>query len=263
MIYPSYLRSRIKRGLGCGRGSSYQPWCSVAAISSDGTAGDPGGLKTGRQHQLLSSPERLYFYLMERHVNVIDIREQFPILEISRSIELCAEVGLQHKLTAGYPEPYTIDFLITESVDGDEFVRAASIKAFDFELTHKDHAKLSVEYRWCEENGIPWQLVEWSEFRDPVAALSVLRFLRQWHVHGFLPDSYTQAKFVDHFMSVYEPNVLLRELLTKTASRLRLKFEQADDAFRHAAWHRKLPVTLDRELAYNLPLVFRMDSHAV
>jgi len=200
---------------------------------------------------------------MERQASVVDIREQFPILEIARSIALCAEVGLQHKLMAGRPEPYTIDFLITENIDGEEIVRAASIKSFEFELKPKDHAKLSLEYRWCEENGIPWELVDWSDFQDPIAALSVLRFLRQWHVHGFVPDAYTRAKFVDHFLSVYEPNVMLRELLARTASRLRLRFEQADDAFRHAAWHRVLPVTLDRELAFNLPVVFRADSHAV
>lgn len=86
-----------------------------------------------RPHHMLSELETTYFFLLERKASVVDIREQWPILHIDRTLELCAEQGASHKFRGAYPEPFTIDFVVTEEVDGKIFHRAASIK------THVQH----------------------------------------------------------------------------------------------------------------------------
>lgn len=193
--------------------------------------------------------------MLERLPHVVDVQEQFPIFDITRTQQICAEVGIRHKFRKGNPEPYTIDFLITERHDGEDQLRAASLKAFDFELTPQIQAKLSVEHRWCQENRIPWELVNWEGIPHPDIALSVLRYLRQWHTRGFQTDTYKDAKYVEHFNHIFERNVPLRVLLEKTARRLKIPFQKADDAFRFAAWHKRISVSLNHELALNLPLV--------
>ncbi|WCM94095.1 hypothetical protein M5C99_05015 [Acidovorax sp. NCPPB 2350] len=49
-------------------------------------------------------------------------------------------------------------------------------------------------------------------------------------------------------------------LLKRTAQRLRLKSEQAEDAFRYGAWAGDINISLNHEVALNLPLVLRNDE---
>jgi hypothetical protein len=95
-LYPPWLHARLKRGRGIGVGAAYQPWIKIHDFSSAGTSSRTGGITVNRVHHLLSSLETTYLYLLERDPDVIDIREQFPILELAKTLKSCGELGVKH-----------------------------------------------------------------------------------------------------------------------------------------------------------------------
>jgi hypothetical protein len=140
-LYPPYLRNSIRAGKGVGVGSQYLPWLAVRDVPSDGTSAQIGGILIDRPFDLLAELEATYFFLQERKKSTVDIRECWPILDIDKTLELCSALGVRHAYRGHYPAPFTIDFLITESIDGQVHHRAASIK------TAKDAADPEVRKR--------------------------------------------------------------------------------------------------------------------
>ena len=61
------------------RGRDYQPALTIHSLNSKGQSARIAGIKTGRQHELLSRNEQNYFYIVEFSDSVTDIREQFPM----------------------------------------------------------------------------------------------------------------------------------------------------------------------------------------
>lgn len=257
-LYPAYLAAKIKRGRGCGSGKSYLSWYTTREIKSRGTCDTPNSIRNGRSYELLSDFETIYFFVLERKQSVEDVREQFPILDIVGTQRICAELDIEHKMTsrgARRPEPYTIDFLVTEVINNTRRTRAASIKPPHQLLDPWTVNKLNVERIWCERNGIPWELIDMSEFPDHLTTLSVLRFIRKWYLNRWEPDPALRNLFRAHFMFIYERNVPLKRLIEKVAKRVRLPVSQSEDAFRYAAWIGDIPVSFDNEIALHLPLI--------
>jgi hypothetical protein len=88
----------------------------VRDVPSRGTSFKIAGIKIKRVFQLSSEQEATYFFLSERNPN------------IDWTIEACGRLGVRHPHRDGYPPPFTLDFLITESLDGELHERAPSIK---------------------------------------------------------------------------------------------------------------------------------------
>ena len=91
-LYAPYLQGRVRRGLGIGVGEGYSPWLKVRDVPSRGTSSILHGIKIRRSFHLLSKLETTYFYIVERNPTVIDVREQFPILDIGETRAM-AEFG--------------------------------------------------------------------------------------------------------------------------------------------------------------------------
>jgi hypothetical protein len=197
----------------------------------------------------------MYFFLVERRKSTVDIRESWPILDIDRTLELCAKLGVRHQYRGKHPTPFTIDFLITESVDGHIKYRAASIKTPGDAQDPKVRQRLEVENSWCREHGIPWTLVDTSQFDRML--LSNLEFMRTWFKHRYVPNGDTESRFLQAFQAAYAKNVLLAELLEKAAKGVRIPDPVATDIFRYCAWNDTIPVSLKHTLSLNMPLVLR------
>lgn len=155
LLYPPYLQSRITRSRGIGSGPRYVPWLKVRDVPSRGTSQVSQGVFSGRSHHLLSELEATYFFLLERRAGTAEIREQWPILDMDRTLELCARFGVRPRIRNGYPEPFTIDFLITERVDGQLRNRAASVKSPEDAQDPDTRLRLAVEHAWCQDHDIP------------------------------------------------------------------------------------------------------------
>lgn len=252
-LYPPYLASRIRRGRGVGQGKQYVPWLKVRDVPSRGTSSIPAGITINRSHHLLSELEAIYFYLTERKATTVDIREQWPILHIDRTIELSLQFGVRHRYKGPCPDPYTIDFLVTECIAGELRYRAASVKTPQDAKDPEIRLRLAIEHAWCSEQGIPWTLVDTTTFSKTM--LATLRFMRGWFQDRFEPKADSVNRFAEQFQAIYRPNVLLSELLHTVAKRLRLNEQIAQSTFQYCAWTNSLEVSLQHPLLLNKPLV--------
>ncbi|WP_253289428.1 hypothetical protein [Clostridium sp. MSJ-8] len=69
------IEKMIKEGYGAGIEKDYKPWIKIQDVPSLGRVTRVKGIKTNRQHELLSDMERNYFYILEYSSKVKDIRE--------------------------------------------------------------------------------------------------------------------------------------------------------------------------------------------
>ncbi len=53
------------------------------------------GITTGRVHHFLSSLELAYFYILKLSEEIVDIREQYPILDFLSVIEIADKAGIR------------------------------------------------------------------------------------------------------------------------------------------------------------------------
>lgn len=250
--YPTYLHSRLKRGFGLGAGDNYLPWLRVRDVPSRGNSGNPKGIIIPRIYHLLSRPERTYFHYLERQPDVVDIREQFPILDIEGTLKLCAELGVRHSWEGSFPKPFTFDFLVTRKTSNGLIYQARSIKTPEDAQKPRVRANLNVEYQWSNRRKLDWQLVDTSGFTDDVR--STLIFMRSWYLHQYTPDQDIAERFTLVFRDLYRPNAPLKELLEQCAKQIKRSYSLAQNDFRYCAWSGRIPVKLNSRLAMNLPV---------
>lgn len=253
LLYPPYLRARIRRRRGIGSGPCYVPWLKVRDVPSRGTSSVSRGVFSGRSHHLLSELEAIYFFLLEKRGGTAEIREQWPILDMDRTLELCARFGVRPRIRNGYPEPFTIDFLVTERVGGRLTHRAASVKSPEDARDPDTRLRLAVEHAWCQDRGIPWTLVNTQRFDKTM--LETLRFVRGWFRHQYAPDPALENRFVAQFAVHHAPNRLLLQVLARASRSLRQPVAKVEDAFRYCAWSGRIQPSLAHPLALNAPVV--------
>jgi hypothetical protein len=227
----------------------------VRDVPSRGTSAVIKGIRSGRPHHLLSEFEAIYFFLVERRATTVDIREQWPILDIDRTLELCSDYGVRHAFRKGFPEPFTIDFLITERINDELRYRAASVKTPQDARDPHIRQRLAVEHAWCRERGIPWTLVDTSSFDKTM--LQNLRFKRAWFRHRYETDQLLENSFLQKFQAAYAPNKPLKELMTQLSKSLRQPSAVVEDMFRFCAWHDLIEISLIQPLSLENPVVLR------
>ena len=260
-LYPRYLQGRIKRGRGIGILKNYTPWIHKRDVPSDGTASTSTGLLTGRDHWLLSKPEKAYLYQLERQPTVVDIREQWPILDLKRTLELAARFGIRHKSDRKhqFPEPYTVDFLVLERISGRFFYSGRSIKSKEDSEDPNTRKKLAIEHAWFSERDLPWTNMLSSNYTNTL--LDTLGFMREWHKNRYQQDVVAEAEYARMFKSLYSSSAVLDELVERCAKKLHIEKSLAVDRFRYCAWSNSIPLRITEELAMDRPVHLVSDSY--
>lgn len=161
----------IKEGRGQGAESEYKPWIRIQDVPSLGRSTRLKGIKTGRQHEFLSDMETNYFYLLEYTEDVIDIREQFPLLPLEDTILIAKELGIQHPKSPETGEyiVMTTDFLITVIKDNENYNVARTIKAKDDLLDKRIIEKFEIERVYWQKKNIDWGIVTDNEIDKIIA----------------------------------------------------------------------------------------------
>lgn len=162
---------RIKEGKGSGKGSEYKPWITIQDVSSKGRVTRVSGILTGRQHEFLSDMEKNYFYIVEFSDNVIDIREQYPLLPIEDTILIAKEFGIKHPKhpKTGEDIVMTTDFLVTVST-GDEIKEMArTIKSKDDLSNKRVLEKFEIERVFWQKRGVDWGIVTEEEIDKTIS----------------------------------------------------------------------------------------------
>lgn len=193
----------IKEGRGQGTGSEYKPWIRIQDVPSLGRSTRLKGLKTGRQHEFLSDMETNYFYFLEYAEDVVDIREQFPLLPLEDTILMAKELGIQHPKNPETGEyiVMTTDFLITARKDNEVYDIARTIKAKDDLMNKRILEKFEIERVYWQKRNIDWGIVTDNEI-DKVIAHNI-SFMHPYNDIKNL-DCFYQIKTIELQDLIYE-----------------------------------------------------------
>lgn len=147
-------------GRGKGTGAQYQPWIEVADFSSRGNSRRVFSHKTNRVHHLFSDVEWHLFLLLEYAPDVIDIREQYPLVR-EDTIAIAAELGISHPTYPGttIPEVMTSDFLVTRNTRTGPTLAAFNCKRTDEAEDARSLEKLEIQRSYFNGCDIPHHLV--------------------------------------------------------------------------------------------------------
>lgn len=240
------VEKRIAKGIGLNSGADYIPWIKKHDFGSKGTAKELFGIKIQRAHHLLSQLEYYVFLNFEFDRDVIDIREQFPLLDRDLVVRIAKEIGCR---VPKYPKTRTVyvmttDFLLTlKTPEGLKLV-AIAVKPSS-QLTQKRVCELlEIERRYWQKFGVDWSVVTERELNRN--RWLNLRWLRQGAMQ--LSASQQAQEFLDSLHAEDWAGVSLLELLWKVAKKVGIRFEFSVALFKYSVWHGMVKVDLNRRL---------------
>lgn len=162
----------LKEGRGKGEGKKYKPWITIRDLSSQGRCTEILGWKTGRIHHLLSKLETKYFYQLEWADSIIDIREQYPLLDefdsYEEAMEIAKDIGIDYPIIPKNrtPNVMTTDFVLSKNVNGINTIVARTVKYSKDLNNHRTLEKLEIERLFWERRGIDWKVVTEKQIND-------------------------------------------------------------------------------------------------
>lgn len=164
---PKKYKTKIKDGQGVGEGIDYKPWYEATEyVPKTGIYTSPGernkklgnntrkkGITIPRIHHLLSSYEIFLFTVFDLNPNIIDIREQFPLLKLDEVSDIFKYFNIK-QIQSDEPHVLTTDFLIRLN---DKSELAVTFKPTEF-LSKRQMQLFQVEKEYWQRNGIEWKL---------------------------------------------------------------------------------------------------------
>jgi len=151
----------IRQGRGRGEGKDYKPWLKVSDVPSRGRCHRPFCPKTGREHHLLSDNEYYAFLVQWWDDDVIDIREQYPLLDRRETMEIAALRGIRHPTDPSSRAVLVIttDLLATVTAPSGIGHRAFAVKEANDLNGHRTLEKLEIERTFWARRNIPWSIL--------------------------------------------------------------------------------------------------------
>ena len=152
-VYQQYLRE----GRGQGVGAEYVPWIRIQDFSSSGMVSRVKGTKTGRIHHFMSNLELMFFFLLDWSDEVLDIREQYPLIDLRSAVEIAekAQIRYPYDRKSGFPYVMTSDFFI-DTING---LSVITIKPSADLSKLRVREKLEIERRYWGSLNVRWRVV--------------------------------------------------------------------------------------------------------
>jgi hypothetical protein len=214
----------------------------IQDFASKGMASRAYGTKTGRIHHLLSNLETQFFYLLDWSDDVVDIREQYPLLDVPLAIEIAEESKIRYPYdqVSGFPYVLTSDFLI-ETTSG---IRVRTIKSASELQKPRVREKLEVERRYWQRQGVDWKIVTENEINRAKARniewLSQARDLKCFPIPGDM-----QAACLDFFSERFsEKRQPLRTLFVDVEHCFSLPVGTGITIFKHLAFMKRIDIDI-------------------
>lgn len=180
-VTPESIQKRIALGRGQKEGKDYMPWLTIQDVPSLGLVHRIKGSKHGRVHHLMSNLERDYFYLLDWSEDVVDIREQYPLLPLEETMKIAELCGVKHPQDPATRNMIvmTTDFLITMAKDGRRWLQARTVKPSQKLNSRRVLEKFEIERKYWEARNISWGIVTERDMPSIVVRnIDVLRLYR-------------------------------------------------------------------------------------
>jgi hypothetical protein len=241
-------RRYIREGRGQGSGTNYVPWLTVRDFPSLGVVSRVKGQTTGRVYHLMSTNETNLFYLLDWSDNVLDIREQYPLSDLSDAIGIAERAQIRYPFDSksGFPYVMTSDFYVETANDA----VVLSVKPSSELDKPRVLEKLEVERRYWNARNVKWELVTECEINKTKARniewLSQARDLSQFGMCAA-----QQILCIGFFMKRYisENNdiaVLFREL----ENQFSLSSGMGLNIYKHLAYHKQIIVDVSQSIGF-------------
>jgi len=181
------IEKRLKQGRGSGFGREYIPWIFVHEVPSKGKSSIRKGWKTGRDHHLLSTLETKYFFMLEWASEVKDIREQFPLLPLSETIEIANELNIVHPIDPKSKDfiVMTTDFVPTVTSSYQDHIVARAVKYEDDLRDPRTAEKLKIEKAYWKRRKVDWAIITETSI-DPVLVANTEWIRKSLDLRGYL-----------------------------------------------------------------------------
>ncbi len=169
-ITEARIRTYLKEGRGQGQGAGYKPWLRTNDVPSLGRVHRVYCPKTTRVHHFLSDTEYFAFLHFWWDDTVVDIREQFPLLDREGTGRIADSLGVKHPVDphSRVPIVMTTDFLLTLYTGSLQTLKASAVKQASELDNGRVLEKLEIERIYLEERGVEWRLVTEKEVKTPV-----------------------------------------------------------------------------------------------
>lgn len=168
------IKEYIKQGYGQGRGKEYKPWIEIHDFPSKGRVTRSFAWKTRRTHHLMSDLETRYFYILQWADMVVDIREQYPLLQREDAMRIAEDKGIKYPVDPlnNVPIVLTTDFMITVNINGKLIDIGRTVKLSSDLEKARVIDKFEIERAYWEQKGIDWGIVTEQEI-SKIMALNI------------------------------------------------------------------------------------------
>lgn len=238
----------VKEGRGQGVGAEYVPWVCIQDFSSNGMVSRVKGSKTGRVHHFMSNLEMMFFYLVDWSDEVIDIREQYPLIDICSAIEIAEKANIRYPYDtkSGFPYVMTSDFFL-DTINGPSVI---TIKPSDDLSKQRVREKLEIERRYWSSQNIRWRIVTENQINKTKAKniewLSQAKDLNQFGL-----SVKEQEICVAYFLRQYSDDVNPPNKLIGAIEReLQLTPGMGLNIYKHLAYWKRIPFDVCNEVDY-------------
>ena len=246
----SVYRRYIREGRGQGVGLGYKPWLTVRDFPSLGMASRIKGQTTGRVYHLMSGLETDMFYLLDWSENTVDIREQYPLFEIGKAIEIAerAKIRYPYNPTSGFPYVMTSDFYV-ETMNG---AIAIAVKPASELEKLRVREKLEIERRYWASQDVKWELVTEHEInRAKSRNIEWLSQSRDLTIFGL--DSGLQSLCVDYMMSSFNLcSDSLGIVFEDLERRYGLSQGMGLNIYKHLVFHKVITLDIDKSIDFSM-----------
>jgi hypothetical protein len=165
-----FVQNYLKNRLWERNNSEYVPFLSVRSVPTIGKANRIIGWKTDREHHFLSKLECAVFYYFDWSDDVIDIKEQYPLLPMEILQNIAVKAGIEYPSFDGEPIIMTTDFLVTAKKDGKIVHYARTVKyttdLCNEKINERIIEKFEIEKRFFKSKNIDWGIITEKEISD-------------------------------------------------------------------------------------------------
>jgi len=236
---------KLRRGEGLGVGKEYLPWLDARKTRTRGVSSQTLGIKTERHHHGLSTHEDNFLYIAEFDSNIIDIREQFPLLPLDLAIRIAEELDIKYPVVPYTNQPIivTTDYLLTYRKDSSIEYMAISVKPTGGLKTKRDFEKQEIERVWWEMLGIRWFL--YLNTRDQKILAENLKWLSQPVRNKTFFEPNTISKAIE-IIPVGKSDI--RSVTECLSCELKIDDDLANELFRVLVWNKYIELDLSYKI---------------
>lgn len=244
--------TRIKRQLGMGEKEAYSSFIKPRDFSANSRVHRLMGHIIKRMYVLLSDLERSFFYYFDFSDLIKDIREQYPLLPLEKTLSIAAECQVKHPQNEKRKDiVMTTDFVLTIQREDREELLAVSIKPSS-KLNSRAIEKMQIEKRFWNDQNVKWIIL--TERQINKIQNNNITFLRDFFNKEKIESDYSDPILKELKNQKINSELTLRDFIDSVSRSLRITEGDARRSFHHLVATKRVRFDYTKSFNFNLRL---------